>query len=186
MTKEEVRKELTEATKLQREATRVVNEALCHAAGQLDKAGAESFETGHKIGYEKGLNDCWETVRAIFEHIPAIRTEIFGVDPANLTQILTKFTPQQALEKMAEYEKKKAEKERKKQEQAEKIRIGDVVEVINKSTGNVLDLRALYLGNYKEIAYRIFSKSGDVCILSINNFLLRKTGEHVDILGVLK
>lgn len=185
MTKEEVRKELNEATKLQKEATRKVNEALCHAAGQLDKAGSESFETGHKIGYDKGLKDCWEMVKKIYNKTDyAYRDAVFGDrgDVWYLSSILETFTPQQALAKIRAWEGKKAEEERKKQEEAEKIQIGDVVEA---TVGCPVrqQLKGIFLME-TDTTYNILDPTGNVYIcMKDNNPIIKKTGEHIDILG---
>ena len=189
-TTEDVRKEINEATKLQRETTRVVNEALCHAAGKLDKLEEE---------YNRGLNDCWRMIRRIYLSNKAIEPDRLSVSELDeifddvymgdsyIGGILKNLTPQEALDRINVWEEKKAEEDRKKPEEESKLKIGDVVELCNISG------TALKHGIYLET-----NEYDHVCVAKNDSGLItrmyyrttcwniRKTGEHVDILGVLK
>lgn len=187
MTNEQIRNEINEATRDFRETTRKVNEALNHAAGRLDKAEKEA--------YDRGLNDCWEMAKKIvlsagegglsMEELQ----EMFG-DRGRwcFSTVLREYSPQQALAKIRAWEEKKAEEERKKQEEAEKIQIGDVVEVYRK-LGDELYSKGIYMGTKFGVIH-IFSYDNaigaDNFSVSVNSFYVKKTGEHVDILGALK
>lgn len=178
MTNEQIRNEINEATRDFRETTRKVNEALNHAAGRLDKAEKEA--------YDRGLNDCWEMVRKLRKIGFLDRKEIFPLAHGiSISDVLDDYSPQQALAKIRTWEEKKAEEERKKQEEAEKIQIGDVVEYYceDKWKKGVIvgyhDNRTdeYYIKNIQDkVPQVIFPKM----------FNIKKTGEHVDILGALK
>lgn len=190
MTNEQIRNEINEATRDFRETTRKVNEALNHAAGRLNKCEQEA--------YDRGLNDCWEILWKVY----AVPTnggftaqemyDIFGdsIEGSGtyIGGVLSNLTPQQALAKFRAWEEKKAEEERKKQEEAEKIQIGDVVEAYRK-TSDELYSKGIYMGTKFGVIH-IFSHDdtigADNFSLSVNSFYVKKTGEHVDILGALK
>lgn len=185
MTNEELRNEINEATRDFRETTRKVNEALNHAAGRLNKCEQEA--------YDRGLNDCWEMVRSIYLNGDGVLweedlAEIFPeIHDRYLTNILLKFTPQQALAKIHVWEEKKAEEERKKQEKAEKIQIGDVVDItIRNRTGVPPTYRGVVISD-TEHSLLFMRKNGQTdCVVKDNIVTIKKTGEHVDILGILK
>jgi len=54
--------------------------------------------------YDDGLRDAWELVRKIYEMPKADLYTIFNTEKCLIIDILTDFTPQQALDKIAEYE----------------------------------------------------------------------------------
>ena len=178
MTNEQIRNEINEATRDFRETTRKVNEALNHAAGRLDKAEKEA--------YDRGLNDCWDMIRKLRKIDFLNRKEIFSLDHGTfISNIVDEFTPQQALAKIRAWEEKKAEEERKKKEEAEKIQIGDVVEA---TVGCPVrqQLKGIFLME-TDASYNILDPTGNVYIcMKENNPIIKKTGEHVDILGALK
>lgn len=190
MTNNEIRNQINEATKDFRETTRKVNEALNHAAGRLDKAEKEA--------YDRGLNDCWEMFKKIKtspgEGGISIRDlhEIFGSGSnPYLYDIIRNYSPQQALAKIRAWEEKKAEEEREKQEEAEKIQIGDVVECyIRDDSGFVintdLEFVGIYCGEDNTYYWAINNRCSVPQRLSKERWLLKKTGEHVDIVGALK
>lgn len=180
MTNEELRNEINEATREFRETTRKVNEALNHAAGRLDKAEKEA--------YDRGLNDCWEMIRKLRKIEFLDRKEIFSLDHGTfISNIVDEFTPQQALAKIRAWEEKKAEEERKEQEEAEKIQIGDVVKItIRNCTGVPPTYRGVVISN-TEYSLLFMRKNGQTdCVVKDSAVTIEKTGEHVDILGVLE
>ena len=186
MTNEEVRKGLREAMDLLKEI-RIVNLALNHADGQLDKA--------EKEGYDRGLNDCWEMVKRIALSISNggfSTCELFDIFGDSSLDVLIDNTPQEALAKIRAWEEKKTEEERKKQEEAEKIQIGDVVEVYKISDTSVGYNSKGILISDRSTAWIIMKKSPStvhdfiITIYPKDEFTIIKSDKHVDILGVFE
>lgn len=183
MTNEQIRNEINEATRDFRETTRKVNEALNHAAGRLNKCEQEA--------YDRGLNDCWEMVKKIREmswkeRVTALDLMYSQTDGLEIT-LLNIDNPQQALAKIRAWEEKKTEEERKKQEEAEKIQIGDVVEVtIRNCTGVPPTYRGVVISDTEHSLLFIRKNGQTDCVVKDSTVTIKKTGEHVDILGALK
>ena len=130
-------------------------------------------------GYEKGLNDAWELAQRIggASH-PGYwdadeLDEIFGM--FNTNSIFDRYSYQEALAKVEEYEKKKAE-------EAAKLVPGDVVKVVN--NGNNSDTYyGVYLGAYDITHYVMEKDCGAPSCFSTAHFTLEKIGQHVDLEG---
>ena len=174
MNKEEVIKKCREAIEVKKSVRETTNNALSHAIGLLEKNDGE---------YERGLKDAWELAQKIGNHpknggydydeMDAIfGSPIIGV-------VFDKYTYQEALAKVKEYEKREGE--------AAKPKLGDVVEVKG------FDLRGVFRYTHKGIylketdtTHNILVNEGDIYILE-KEYLesIEKTGEHVDIQGML-
>lgn len=129
--------------------------------------------------YERGLNEAWELAKKIGGMKgDGIYTcdeleKIFGYrDPADIAD---NYSYQEALTKVQAYEKKK-------EEEAAKPKLGDVVEFYSNGT---LDRRGVYLyddGNEVLVLVNGFPTPQR---LTTSLWTLKKTGEHVDIQGML-
>lgn len=174
MTNEEIRNEINEATSKFIETTHMVNNTLNHAAGRLNDCEQEA--------YDRGLNDCWEMVCKVYNMTYPIRELIFGKTEMLIQEFLETFTPRQALDKIRVWEeKKKVEQERKK---VEKLHIGDVVEV------NVPEIDYFFTAMFISegpTGYYLMNSEGVVITMDKEaSYILKKTGEHIDIMKDLK
>lgn len=90
-----------------------LNDALNHAHGVLSKDVRE---------YDRGLEDAWELVKKIrgFYRCRSLEDEELYIFGCHFEDVFSKYTVQEALEKVKEYEKKQ-----------EEIEVGDVVEIGN-------------------------------------------------------
>ena len=168
MNREELIKEIDNATNAMREITRVVNETLCHARHY--KSNEETEEA-----YNKGLEDAWELMKKIIEMYSEDVKGVYGTffTPINeasknlLLNLMKAFTPQEALAKLEAYEKEK------------EINVGDVVILRN-------------LGKAVVLFIHYDSETADVMIDDGHIFQyevikdLKKTGEHFDIEKMLE
>lgn len=128
----------------------------------------KNIEDAEKEGYSKGLNDVWECAKKIYALSFSETEEIYGEENADsLLKILRNFAPQEAIEKLKEWEENK-----------EKFNVGDVI--------------YSSLSNEKAIIKSIDSFSRWRCFNEHNNFLIedvskrdwKKTGEHIDLSNV--
>lgn len=130
--------------------------------------------------YERGADDAWELARTVdlapegggytSNDIEAI----FGL--SWYEDVFKDYTGTQALAKLKEYEQKKRE-----EEEAAKLKPGDVVEY-----NGILSKNAIFL--YESIdSYWILPSLGHCPQeLSKDNWILKKTGKHVDLEGLFE
>ena len=133
--------------------------------------------------YNRGLNDAWKLTRKIGGVINNGAYDCDELekifDEYETYDIFDKFTYQEALAKVEEYEKKKAE------EAAKPVR-GDIVKVTDKRNSSYN--YGIYLGDdYYYDAYSILGR-GSYCAGKYNkaSFTLEKTCQHVDLDGWFK
>lgn len=126
-----------------------------------------AHESGKAEGYEQGSNDVWELVKKI-----VLKAEkgglnyddfknIFGV--GDYVSVLEDLTPQEALAKLKAYES------------AQKIEVGDVVEL----DGHVFVVNAI-----RPDSVLGFDALGE--FYEAENDKCKKTGKHIDIQSILK
>lgn len=180
MTREEILKEIdevikynkaargAEVTELFKDATRKSNDVLAHVRRYIDGDSA----------YERGLEDAWELAKLV-----ALDAYNGGLGYKDIQDIyglhwLEVFTDYTAHDAMSAYKDWLKEKE----EEAKKPKIGDVVEFATPfATG-----RGIYLRE-TNTTHNIVMDDGNVVLLQKEyGPEIVKTGEHVDILGVLK
>lgn len=133
-----------------------------------------------KNDYEVGANDAWELARKIVLPVSygcyngCELEDIFG--SSSYTDIFINYTIQEILEKVKEYEKKK-------EEEAAKPKLGDVVEV-HYPFNDVIE-RGILLAT-GDTGFNYLSTDGRLTKASyFSGVELKKTGEHVDIQGML-
>lgn len=135
LTREEVRNEIMEAIKLNSEAKRKVNDALCHA-NNLVRASERGDD------YNRGLEDAWEFARRLYLNADegGISTEVMRklYDTACYGSVILDFSVHEAMEKLKEYEKEV-------EEEVSRIKIGEGVKVIN-STNPDYGRVGIYVG----------------------------------------
>ena len=160
MDREELIKEIDNATSTMRETKKIVNEAL-------NKVRSVAYSANNEEAYSKGLEDAWEFVRKTNTAVhprEAFRLLDF-FDVANYRDIYVEYTPQEALAKLEIYEKSK------------EINVGDVVESIN--TGRLGVITRVD----KDAKYVMFA---DGMAGAFAHDDIRKTGKHIDINCVLE
>lgn len=139
----------------------------------LDKWNEESYNQG----LNDGRNEVWELAKKLHlnkcDYEDALNDneirKIFGTP--DLAEVM-ELSPQEALSKMKAYE------------EAQKIKVGDVVEIISKSSksGNFYGIiLTLGLDEYYVLTtnYTVPQK------LPKNNYVFKKTGKHVDFISIL-
>lgn len=144
--------------------------------------------------YDNGANDVWELIRKCVYYpieggLSANEMEdIFGT--VFISDIVRKYTPQEALEKYKAWKEKKAWEERKKKEKAEKIHIGDVVEIwVRTETvhGTRTDIYTGVVLKNTDVNLYYMNSHGDLSTVQyIENVRVKKTGKRVDILGAFE
>lgn len=158
----------------EKEAFQANNDILGEVADFLTQESSED--------YNRGLNDAWELARKIVDtsdrggYTIGVLNDIFGT--ASLDYIASRFTVQEALAKVEEYEKKKAE------EAARPVK-GDVVKVVSKIDPDDI-VYGVYLG-FEIECYHVLKK--DYCVPTAFPrlyFTLEKTGQHVDLMSWTK
>lgn len=179
-TTKDVRKEINEATKTMRETARVVNEALCHAAGKLDKVDNDSFEAGRKAGFDEGAEAYSVLLRKTTRMSMEKRKEIFGDDCSFIREVIENIHPKVAIEKYQAWKEKKAEEEA-------KLKIGDVVEVtVRNCTGVPPTYRGVVISDIEHSLLYMRKDGQTDCVMKGSNVTIKKTDKHVDILGVFE
>jgi hypothetical protein len=132
------------------------------------RALEDVIENEIKEAYNKGLNDAWELAKKMVA--PAYiggmgNSECIAVFGMNLNgyEILSKYTPQEALAKLEAYEKEQAE-----------IKVGDVVEV----------------NGYKFLVTTVANDHINLIdskgITTWTTSTCKKTGKHIDIQKILE
>lgn len=122
-------------------------------------------EDYRNLGYNQGLNDAWELAKRIYEFTCDELEEIFGVK-YGFHDLISKYTPQEALAKMKAYE-----------EAQSKIEVGDVVELPVGTKCVVTSVKNDRADGFTEIGYSYYDLPLDE---------LKKTGKHIDISSILE
>ena len=150
----------------------------------IERAKADAFNKGmlykeEKISeaYQRGLEDAWEAARKIADMWTRIDNDellaIFGITErigySTINSLFGKQTANEAMLNLEAYEEK--------QEAADKIEVGDEVEVLN--SGNKY-LIAWFAGT----SLCGFAHDGVTCRLQPSD--VRKTGRHFDIQSILE
>lgn len=168
------RHSLFESIEPYREATRQSNDVLSKARTVIKNSEKE---------YERGLEDAWELARKIartFDKDSLTVKEIHDIYGCAWYKVFTDYTAHDALSLYQDYLKKK-------EKEAAKPVLGDVVEII---ASNHISYNTVVKGIYiKETgaAHNIITNNGDVYVFGKDHVeSIKKTGEHVDILGALK
>lgn len=118
--------------------------------------------------YNEGVKDAWE----LAQKIDILTDEVF--DSFSCRYILDHYTYQEALAKVQEYEKKKAEES--------KLVPGDVVEFESIRYGKIKGIFIKYEDDDIVILSR---KGGSYRLVGKDVWNIEKTGEHVDISGLI-
>lgn len=180
MTREEILKEIdevikynkaargAEVTELFKDATRKSNDVLAHVRRYIDGDSE----------YERGLEDAWEMAKliALDEYNGGLGykdiQDIYGL---HWLEVFTDYTAHDAMSAYKDWLKEK-------EEEAKKPKIGDVVEFTTPfSNGRGVFLRET------DTTYTIFEADGSVVLVQKEyHSEFKKTGEHIDVLGVLK
>lgn len=180
MTREEILKEIdevikynkaargAEVTELFKDATRKSNDVLAHVRRYIDGDSE----------YERGLEDAWELAGKLtrdYSKVELSAKDIRDIYGCVWYEVFEKYTAHDALSIYKDWLKEKEE------EAARKLVLGDVVEFANPFyTG-----RGVYLME-TDTTYNIVTDNGSVVLLQKEyEPEIKKTGEHVDILGVL-
>lgn len=138
ITNESILKEITEATKLNKEATRIANEALCHAYNVINnscKAEKQSFESG----YNKAVEDVSHALSLVFKPVEngGLSDEelqkIFGF--GTVRDIMSHYSIKTIVNCISDYERKEMELKR----QAEKLDQDEFFNIEAKSFAKYLD-----------------------------------------------
>lgn len=131
----------------------------------------KAIADAEKYGYEKGLNDGWECAKKICLNpedggmlISAIKV-VF--DSGNHQDVLKDFTPQEAIEKLKEWEGK------------EKFNVGDVIYSELSQTKAIIQR----IDSWNII--ECFSEKGQFKISREEKKFWEKTGEHVDLSNII-
>ena len=157
-----------------------VGETKCYECWNREMPDTEPLTEKEKMidamsenAYNKGLNDAWELAKKIaYINSTSERNKIFGYE--TLSMIVDKYTPQEAIAKLKEYE------------DAQKIEVGDVVfcwaltefdDRENKENYGVVT------GIYND-HYEILMKNGDTTGFKLKE--CEKTGKHIDIKAILE
>ena len=128
--------------------------------------------------YERGLEDAWELASKIL--LPSAGgnytydelEKVFGV--RYVIDVMKKFTVHEALAKVQEYERKK---------EAAKLNVWDIIQVTR--LDDRYSERGIYISECgRELTY--ITTNGTLVTCCRDAFNIVKTGEHVDILEVLK
>lgn len=117
-------------------------------------------------GYEKGLSDAWECMKKILYMTVSEQKEAFGVLEFSVDDILEKLSPQEAIDKLKEWEEK------------QEIKVGDVVVV--------------YPNNYKACVIAV-ADTGQLTVydkqrntFKVHKDNVRKTGKRIDLTDIFK
>lgn len=161
MDREELIKEIDNATSTMRETKKIVNETL-------NKVRSVAYSANNEETYNKGLEDAWELAKKIY--LPTVEGGITGgeiekIFDCHYSCVLRMYTPQEALAKLETYEKEK------------EINVGDVVGSIN--TG-----RLGVITKVEENGKYVMFSDGMAGMFAHND--IRKTGKHIDINCVLE
>lgn len=169
MDKERVIKSMRDAIEANKHIREQTNNALSHGIGLLEKQDGE---------YERGLNDAWELARLIHASTnegglaPSVVKDIFG---CYFGDVVVKYTVSDALSTYNDWLKNK-------EEEAAKPKLGDVVIVRNPQC--CFEEKGIYLtGGLEGFIY--LTSNGTVVDAGGDYFTIEKTGEHVDIQGML-
>ena len=148
----------------------IVNNAI-KSWKQKDKSNENWFKSivagAWKSGYRNGLEDAWETAQKVFAKLDYDDVcDCFGVECANDNErFFNQFHPQEAIERLREYEQMKAEK----------IHLGDEVEAWDTNAW----VKFIAIGdNGCEMIYGFDLNGGSY---EYPKSACRKTGEHYQI-----
>lgn len=170
MDKERVIKSMRDAIEANKHIREQTNNALSHGIGLLEKQDGE---------YERGLNDAWELAKKISLSIINGGYDCDELDAIfgyrTTSNVYYNLTAQEALEKVKAYEKNK-------EEEAAKPKLGDVVIVRNPQC--CFEEKGIYLTGGLE-GFLYLTSNGTVVDSGGDYFTIEKTGEHVDIQGML-
>lgn len=179
MTNDEILKELSEAMRQNREAKRVVGEALSHASNAIWQASKKPSEDSLIAAYERGLNEAWELSKRIYVlssyggYTMDELEVIFG--DCIMSEIYKKYSAKEALAKEKAYKDSRLKQE----EKTEELTRGDVVEVRGLYTGRIV--KGIYCHEDND-EYQILTEECPCAqLLRKSNWQIRKLGKHVDI-----
>lgn len=172
MDKERVIKNMRDAIEANKHIREQTNNALSQAIGLLEKHDGE---------YERGANDAWELAKRIGGH-PVdggydcdelyLRFESYTT-----SDVFNDYTFQEALAKLKAYEKKK-------EEEAAKPKLGNVVHIFGLNGTFITD--GVLVGITFDKYYILRKSRGMVPeAWDIESYEFEKTGEYVDIQGML-
>ena len=179
MTNENILKEISDAIKLNNESKVTTNEALCHASNVI-----RSLEKKLKEEYERGCKDAWNLACYIccstaFGGMTAERLDmVFGKN--NAAAVMDNYSYENAKKKMDEFLAKEEEKNKKRNG----LVIGDVVKVYAWCIvlpGHKHEFEAIFCGNDDDHYYVLSKEDDGLQRLHKDDWLLIKTGKHVDL-----
>lgn len=172
-TNEQLIKEIDEISELNREARRRSNEVLSRVRGKLEHSDKKISDE-----YERGLEDAWELAKlfAIDDDKGGLHSkDINNIYGLHWWEVFKEYTAHDAMSAYKDWLKEK-------EEEAKKPKTGDVIEVID-DVGSYSE-KGVFMSEGMD-GFTYISKNGLVCVAKKANFSFRKTGEHVDILGML-
>lgn len=167
MTNETLIKAIDEVCELNKEARRRSNDVLSKVRGQLTKKSSEE--------YERGLNDGWELATNVCYMSTDDRFHIFGCKAPALT--LKHHTGSDAFKLYNEY------MEEQKEEETTDPVLGDLVEFIHVQSEDVR--RGIFISNDGLLYTTYLDPNGKLATICRERFMIKKTGEHIDIQGML-
>ena len=132
--------------------------------------------------YERGMNDIWEAMRKLIKHESEggysieYTLEIVGHHNRSAESVINRLSPEEVLNRIAEFDKKK-------EEEAAKPKLGDVVEIHYVFNG-VIE-RGIFLSGGPDGFRYLATDGGLVCAAYRDDIGCKKTGEHIDIQGML-
>ena len=144
----------------------------------------EVIKTSEKE-YERGMNDIWEAMRKLIKHESEggysieDTLKIVGHHNRSAESVINRLSPEEVLNRIAEFDKKK-------EEEAAKPKLGDVVEVVDiNRIGQKSTTKGIYIKETDE-THNIIVNGGNVYLFDKDSVVsIKKTGEHVDIQGML-
>lgn len=165
MTREEVLKEIDEATKSFKESKKKINNALCHARNVVSK---DELQIPYSEAYNRGLEDAWKLARKIIldeEDGGMSFNKIFKIYARGEVDILKDFSPQDVMKKLEAYENE--------------ISVGDVLKT-NYGTGVAINI-FIPENSQKRSVYVLYE---DGAIGLVDEY--EETARHIDIQQILK
>lgn len=115
------------------------------------EAKEDVYKEDMNTAYNKGLNDAWELAKEMIANLDGY-------------EILSSYTPQEAIAKLKAYE-----------EAQDEIKVGDVVTYSGEKC-LVLDLKG----------DKVVVLTGDCCVLEWHKCDVEKTGKHIELDGLLE
>ena len=159
-----------EVVELCKDATRKSNDVLAKARNYI-KSSDE---------YRDGAEEVWNLTKLLVLSVDdggISNDKIYEIFDKSCMNVIRDYSIDDVINKYKAYEKKK-------EEEAAKPKLGDVVE-LHICNSNVIDRKAIFLNDTGDMYCVLYSSWSGPQLINKRVYTLKKTGEHIDIQGML-